>query len=52
MCTIHEWKKKKKGITYNRLYISQRVALYSFVHLVYFPCTVSVIQLYNGAINE
>ena len=33
--------------------ISQRVALYTFVHLVHFLVQlVSVIQLYSGAINE
>ena len=44
--------KKNKGMTHNRLYISQRVTLYTFIHLVHFPCTVSIIQLYSDAINE
>ena len=32
--------------------ISQRVALYTFIHLVHFSYIVGVIQLYSGTINE
>ena len=44
--------KKNKGMTQIYYNLSQMVALYAFVHLVHFPCTVNVVQMYSDAINE
>ena len=38
-------------MTYNDYNISQMVSLSTFVHLVHFPCSISVIQLYSNTIN-
>ena len=42
--------KENEEVIQNWLNLSQMVVLYILVYLIYFPCPVSIIPLYNGVI--